>query len=267
MNMRSSKSRPLLVLVAGLVLIAGAVVGGILLFGNNDDGDGVGEVVKEKIPTASRSGSVGGPDNVTRLTPAEASFNLDELPANYDYEVDVSNTFAMNLSTFASSYWFRTGEEGEAKAKEWGIINGFQVYYQPRGLFSATLQGVPYINVETYQFEDVSGARKAFAHMNNVLKSTPTSDAVEARPLANESGAYRVIQGTVGPSEKVAAFHRFIFRRGNTVVAVQTWGGDDYMNIDPARNIAAEIDNKLLGSRPAVEPTPLPTPSFAGAGN
>ena len=262
-----NKNRPLVILVSGIVVIAGAVLAGFLLFGNNDDTPDVGEVVKEKIPSASRAGSVGGADNVTRLSPAEASFNLDELPPQYEYEVDEPNTFAMNLSTFASSYWFKSGEEGEAKAREWAVTNGFQVYYQPKGLFAATLHGAPYITVETYQFEDVAGARKAFAHLNNVLKNSAGSDPVEARPLANDSGAYRFIQGTVGPSEKVAVYHRYIFRRGNTVVAVQTWGADEYMNIDPARNIAAEIDNKLLGTRPAVEPTPLPTPSFTGGGN
>jgi hypothetical protein len=267
MMMMWSKHRPLLVLISGAVLIAGAVLGGFLLFGGNNDGrTDVGEVVKEKIPSVSTAGSVGGQDNVTRLSPAEASFNLEELPAEFDYEVDVANTFAMNLSTFASSYWFDSGEEGEAKAREWGITNGFQVYYQPKGLFASVLDGVPYVTVETYQFEDTSGSRKAFGQLNNVLKNTPGSEAVEARPLANDSAAYRFLQGTVGPSEKLAVYHRYAFRRGNSVVVVQTWGADEYMNIDPARNIAAEIDNKLLGSRPAVEPTPLPTPDFSGGG-
>jgi hypothetical protein len=220
--------------------------------------------VREKTPTQSRAGTVGGPDEVTRLSPAEASLNIDELPPGY--EVDEPNTFAMNITTFSSSYWFRSDREGQERAQEWGIINGFQVYYQPEGLFADVLRGIPYVTIETYQFADVSGSRKAFAHLNNVLKSTPASEGVDARPLANDSAAYRILQGTVGPSEELAVYHRYVFRRGNTVVAVQTWGGDKYMNIDPARNIAAAIDDKLLGSRPVVEPTPLPTPSFGIAG-
>jgi hypothetical protein len=51
------------------------------------------------------------------------------------------------------------------------------------------------------------------------------------------------------------------------IVTVVTWGAETYMNIDPARNVAATIDEKLLGTRPAVEPTPIPTPSFPGLGN
>lgn len=259
--------RPLLLLVSGLVLIAGAVGAIFLVTGNNDDGNNVGEVVKEKTPTQSRSGTAGGPDDVFRLKSNEATLNLDELPPGY--EVDEPETFAMNITTFASSYWFRSNREGEEKAREWGIIGGFQVYYQPTGLFADVLRGSPYITIETYQFADQAGARKAFAHLNNVLKNNRSSDPVEALPLGNDSGAYRILQGTIGASEQVAVYHRFAFRRGNMVIAVQTWGADSYMNIDPARNIAAAIDDKLLGTRPAVEPTPLPTPSFgvAGGGN
>lgn len=257
--------RPLLLLLSGLVLIAGVVTAAFLIAGNNDDGANVGDVVKEKTPSQSTSGSAGGPDTVTQLSPAEASLNLDELPPGY--EVDEPNTFAMNITTFASSYWFTSNRQGDELARDWGITNGFQVYYQPAGLFADTLRGMPYLTIETYQFADPAGARKAFGHLNNVLRSTTNSEAVEARPLANDSAAYRIIQGTVGPSEQVAVYHRYIFRRGNTVVAVQSWGADSYMNIDPARNIAAAIDDKLLGSRPVVEPTPLPTPAFGVAGN
>ena len=254
--------RPLLLLASGLVLIVGAVLAAFLIAGNNDDGSDVGGVVKEKTPSQSTSGTVGGPDAVTRLSPAEASLNIDELPPGY--EVDESNTFAMNLTTFSSSYWFTSNRQGDELARDWGVTNGFQVYYQPTGLFADVLQGKPYITIETYQFEDTAGARKAYGHLNNVLRSTTNSDPVDARPLANDSAAYRIVQGTVGPSEQVAVYHRYIFRRGNTVVAVQSYGADSYMNIDPARNIAAAIDDKLLGARPVVEPTPLPTPAIIG---
>ena len=90
---------------------------------------------------------------------------------------------------------------------------------------------------------------------------------MEAKPLANDSSAYRFIQGTVSVSDTVAVFHRYSFRRGNFIVTVVTWGGENYMNIDAARNIAARIDDKLLGKSPAAEPTPIPTPNFNGLGS
>lgn len=259
------KQQPLLILGAGLALIAMVALGSFLVFGNNADEPDVEGVVKETIPSVSASGTVGGRDAIFSGAPSKASINLAELPPNY--EVDVSQTFTMTVSTFSSSYWFKTDAEGQAKAKEWVIADGFQVFYQPEGLFAEVLKGSPYIHVETYQFGNVEGAKKAWAHFDALLSRTVGSDPVEAKALANNSSAYRYIEGTIGTSSDVAVYHRYSFRRGNMIVSVVTWGGDKYMNIDPARNIAASIDDKLLGTRPAVEPTPIPTPAFPGLGN
>ncbi|MGB4860888.1 MAG: hypothetical protein WBO97_00375 [Tepidiformaceae bacterium] len=260
-----TSKRPLLVLAAGVLVIALGVVGGFLVFGNNDDTPGVSGVVKEKTPSASTSGTVGGPDQVIAMPANAASITLEELPPNY--EVDVPQTFAMTVSTFSSSYWFTSDKEGNEKAKEWKILDGFQVYYQPTGLVAEVLTGSPYIHVETYKFASVDGAKDAWAHFNGFVSRTNGSEPVEAKPLANDSSAYRFIQGTVSVSDTVAVFHRYSFRRGNFIVTVVTWGGENYMNIDAARNIAARIDDKLLGKSPATEPTPIPTPNFNGLGS
>ena len=259
------KRLPLIILAGGLAAMVLAVVVGVFIFRDDDDGgDGpdAGSAIKEKIPSVSRAGTVGGPDPVTRLTAGEASLRVEELPANY--EVDVPNTFVMNVTTFSSSYWFKSDREGQERAIDWKVIGGYEVVYQPKGQAAEVLNGFPNVRIETYQFVDQDGARKAWAHLDNVLKTTSGSDPVEARGLANHWSAYRIILGTVGTSDKVAVYHRYSFRRGNTIVSVQTWGPDELMNIDPARNIAVTIDEKLLGTRPAVEPTPLPTPGFTG---
>ena len=258
------RRQPVLLLGAGLVALAMVAVVVFLVRGG-DDGRMAGSAVKEKTPTQSESGTADGPDETLRMKANQATINLEELPLTY--QVDVPNTFAMTVSTFASSYWFRGSGEGEELAEDWRIYDGFQVYYQPKGLAAEVLSGSPFVRVETYVFIDQEGARKAWAHLDDLMKRTAGSEAVEARPLANNWGAYRYYSGTVGSSETVAVFHRFSFRRGNVIVSVQTWGADPFMNIDPARNIAAAIDDKLLGTRPAVEPTPLPTPSFPGLGS
>ncbi len=259
------KRQPLLILAAGVVVIAMGVVAGFLLFGGSDDNTpSANKVLKEKIPTASTSGTAGGPDQVFTLPPSAASINLEELPETY--EVDVPQTFAMTVSTFSSSYWFKSDKEGNEKALDWKILDGFQVFYQPKGLIAEVLTGSPYIHVETYKFASTDGAKKAWAHFDGFISRTLGSEAVEAKPLANDSAAYRFVEGTVSVSDKVAVYHRFSFRRGNVIVTVVTWGGESYMNIDPARNIAAAIDDKLLGSRPAVQPTAIPTPNFNGVG-
>lgn len=251
---------PVLILAGGLVLLAGSAVASLFLIGNNDDDADVGTLVKETIPSVSTAGTAGGADELTTLNPSEASINLQEIPG--DYEVDVPNTFAMTVSTFSSSYWFKADQEGQDLSREWRIIGGHQVYYQPRGLAAEVLTGSPYLRVETYQFFDVNGAKKAWAHLDALMKRTVGSDQVEANALANDSAGYRYLAGTVGTSETPAVYHRFSFRRGNTIVTVQTWGADPFMNIDSARNVAASIDQKLLGTRPAVEPTPIPTPAI-----
>ena len=259
------RNQPLLILAAGVVVIAMGVVAGFLLFGGSSDKNpSASAVLKEKIPTQSTSGTVGGPDEVYKMPPSAASINVEELPANY--QVDVPQTFAMTVSTFSSSYWFKSDQQGNDLAKEWKIVDGFQAFYQPSGLVAEVLTGSPYIHVETYQFASVDGAKKAWAYFDGFVSRTKGSEAVEAKPLANDSAAYRFIEGTLSTSEQVAVYHRYSFRRGNMIVTVVTWGGENYMNIDPARNIAAAIDDKLLGTRPAVQPTAIPTPNFNGLG-
>ena len=261
------KQQPLLLLGAGLVLIAMAVVVTFLVIGNNGGGNkttDAGPLAGEKAST-STGGTTGGKEVIAPMPANKWSLLLEELPANY--QVDVPNTFIQNISTYSSSYWFKSEQEGSKLANEWRIIDGFQALYQPRGLAADVAQGAAYIRIETYMFQTADGAKLAWAYYDNLLKTINESEAVKTKGLANDSSAYRIISGTVGPSEIVAVYHRFSFRRGNTIVSVQTWGGQPFLNIDTARDIAVTIDNKLLGVRPATEPTPIPTPSFPGLGN
>ncbi len=260
------KNQPLLILAAGLVVIAMGVVVTFLFIGNNGDDVDVGDTVRDSgPPSVSTRGTSGGPEVQAETPASQFGILLSELAPIM--EVNVSETFTQNITTFSSSYWFKTEQEGAEKAQEWRIKDAFQAVFQPKGLSAEVLKGAFYLRVETYQFVDSGGASKAFAHLDNVLKNTTGSDPVKAKKLGNESSAYQIVEGTVGTSETVAVYHRFTFRRGNTIVSVQTWGAQPLMNIDPAREIAAIIDEKLLGARPAVEPTPIPTPNFPGLSN
>ena len=258
------KQAPLYLLGGGLALIIAAIAVTFLVIGNNDDDSGVGEVVKEAKPSESREGTEGGEAKVSSAPASRFNLLVEEFPENY--EVDVPNTFAINISQFQAGYWFADGDEGRRLAEEWRTVDAFQAYFQPTGLEADVLRGEAFITAETYMFADAASAQKAWAYYNNVLKNSPGSDPVEAKGLANDSSAYRFIQGTVGTSEMVQVWHRFSFRRGNTIVSVVTRGGEPFYNIDTARRYAVIIDNKLLGTRPAVEPTAIPTPGF-GIGN
>lgn len=258
------KQAPLILLGGGLVLIFVAVASAFFLIGSGGDDDDDKDAVKEETPSASTEGTQGGPEKVSSLPASKYNLLVEEFPENY--EVDVPNTFALNISQFEASYWFKSGEEGRKLALEWKTLDAFQALFQPTGLDADLLRGEAFVTAETYLFADAASAEKAWAYYDNVLKNSRGSDPVEAKGLANDSSAYRYIEGTVGTSDVVQVFHRFSFRRGNAIVSVQTTGGQPFYNIDTARRFAVIIDNKLLGTRPAVEPTAIPTPGF-GLGN
>ncbi len=256
------RNQPLLILAAGLVLIAMAVLVIFLVAGNNGGDPDVSKTVDGNKGPASTGGTLGGPEPVADLPASKYIPLIAEVPG--DNEVNVSDTFTMNITTFTSSYWFINDQEGQDRAREWKIVDGYQVLYQPVGLSAQVLQGGYYSTIETYLFADVDGAKAAYSHLSDKIGSLPGTEKEKPRGLANESAAYRLVQGTIGSSEVVAVYHRFLFRRGNAVVSVQTYGGEPFMTIDQARELAVMIDDKLLGQRPATEPTPIPTPAIIG---
>ncbi len=254
------RQQPLLVLLAGLTLLAMAVVVIFLLTGNNDDTPGVSSPVVNPNVTPSTGGTSGGPAPQADLPASKYSVLLEELPPAV--RVNEPETFAMNISTFSSSYWFESEQEGGSLAAQWGILDGFQAQFDPVGQAAQVLLGSYYVWTETYLFATVGGAESAFEHLEQRLGSRTGSERRTARLLANESAGFEFIEGTVGASEIVGVYHRFAFRRGNVIGVVQTYGGQPFMTIDQARDIAVMMDDKLLGTRPATEPTPIPTPFF-----
>lgn len=259
------KNQPLIILGAGLVLIVGALAAWLVLSrGDGDDTDVSGTVIEGEKPSTSTEGTTGGPSPINDGPASRWNLLIEELPANY--EVDASQTFTSNITVFAAEYWFKSEAEGRDKAEEFQISDQFTAVFQPTGLDADLLRGEAYVTVETYLFANEQGAQKAWAHFDNVLKSTTGSQPVKTRGLANDSSAYRIAEGTIGTSEMLQVYHRYSFRRGNVIVSVMTRGGQPFFNIDTARRFAVIIDNKLLGTRPAAEPTPIPTPSF-GIGN
>jgi len=239
-----------------------AVVVIFLVAGNNDGGPDVSKTVDNNKGPASTGGTQGGPEPIAQLPASKYVPLITEVPG--DNEVNVSDTFTMNITTFTSSYWFINDKEGQDRAREWQIVDGYQVYYQPVGLSAQVLQGDYYTTIETYLFATTDGAKAAYQHLVTKVGGLPGTAPEQPKGLANESAAFSLVQGTIGASDVVAIYHRFIFRRGNAVVSVQTYGGEPFMTIDEARELAVMIDDKLLGQRPATEPTPIPTPAIIG---
>jgi hypothetical protein len=150
--------------------------------------------------------------------------------------------------------------EGQQYADQWGFLDGWTSDLVPDGQLAGVLQGRYYVQVQLFLFKTVDGARQAYSKFQQSYTQAPGSEPQEVQGLGNESSGFKIIKGTVSNSDVVAVYHRFLFRRGNLVVAVQTMGADQYMNIGRARELATVIDQKALGQRPA----PTPTPNSAG---
>lgn len=247
--------------IAALIVL-GVMLGTVAAACSGRDGGGgaaANGTVDSSVPK-STGGTKGGPDTsvagpASRYTPA-----TNELPGNFS--VDVPDTFTQNISTFASSYWFSTAQQGQQLAQQWKILDGYKVEFTPNGLGAAVLQGSYYVSTEVYLFQDTIGAAAAYTYLQKKLATTAGSQVINATQLGNESSAFQVISGTVASSTTPAIYHRFIWRRGNLVASVQTTGAQGKMTIDAARNIAVIMDDRMLGKTAATEPTPLPTPEF-----
>ena len=135
-------------------------------------------------------------------------------------------------------------------------LGGYETGYTPEGREKAVLQGGFYSKFETHLFGDADGAKKAFDRFASYLKGTQGNQAVSALSVGNQSVAYQRIEGKVPNSSVNAVFHYLLFRRGNLVSVVFTYGAEGFMKIDSAHELAVMVDQKALGKSNAVEPTP-----------
>lgn len=236
------------------VVIALAVTGVLILTGG--DGEDTGDtpnvssaVSKSTAGSADdRRPQLGGP--ASRFIPT-----LQEMqPGSKTYP---PNTYTMTPLAWGSNGLFASPSEGEAKAEQLGYIDGYQVEYQPPGQLAGVLQGSWYTTVEIALFADATKAATAYALYEERYRTTGGSQLAPAKRLGNQSSGWSVIgKETVGPSDTLAIYHRFVFQRGNMVAMVQTMGGQPFMNIDPARDTAVLIDERATGGIPAFTPTP-----------
>lgn len=242
-----AKGRLLLMLVAAAVLLSAC--------GGDDDG-GSG------TRTPSIEGVDGGPEpRVTGPAARYAPF-LEELAGSFE-------VFPPEVFGIAPPTWGLRGpfpnQDGEARAVELGYVEGFQVQYNPEGLLAGVLGGRYYLTIQTHIFETVEGAREAFTLYEETSSNTLGATSLSPRGLGNDWIAYELPKDTVGNSDTVAIYHRFVFRRGNVVAWVQTYGAQPLMTIDTARDIAVMIDNRILGNTEPIEPTPIAAAPAGGS--
>ena len=238
--------------VIGVLLIAaiGTIIG---LAVSGDDSNSSGT---SGLPTAisrSTGGTEGGPE--PRISAPAARYVIQAGDVPNGFKTLGNSTFNISSLGFATNGTFKTSAEGEQAATDWGYADGYQSSFEPQGQLADVVKGAYYIKVESYIFNDSAGAAKAITAMETVYRAKPGSTQETAKGLGNQSSAWKLINGTVGTSELVQVYHRFIFRRGNLVTVVQTTGADVFVNIDKARDLAVIVDRKALGEIAAPTPT------------
>lgn len=188
--------------------------------------------------------------------PTKYTLVLDDLGPGY--LADSQATFVLDAETYGATPAFDDPQQGRQMLEEWGYAGGFETGFIPEHLEAAVLNGGYYMNIESHLFEDEAGAHAAFEYFADRIDSSP-AERISAPPLGNESAAWRLVSGRIPGSTVEGVFHRYLFRRGNLVVIVATWGAEPLMSIDHAFELARIVDEKALGLRPVTEPTPSPT--------
>ncbi len=247
---RSQRWRLPIIAGSAAILMFGAAVGIFLWVSGGDDIPSFDDAAASQ----STGGTLGGPEIKVEGPATRYVAQINDLASGYD--TLPQETFLLSATGFATNGYFANVADGERLAAEWGYQDGYQGALQPDGALAGVLQGRFFVRVETYLFADVAGASKAYTFIADFHLKRAGSVKEETRGLANASSAWKFTQGTVGTSEIVGVYHRFVFRRGNLVSIVQTYGGEPFMNIDRARDVAVIIDQKALGERPAITPTP-----------
>jgi hypothetical protein len=208
------------------------------------------------LPTrvGSTGGTEGGPEPVLSMPVSRFALSHDDIPAGYI--VDLKATWVLNARNYGGTSAFPNAVEGENKLKSWGYLGGYETGYEPEQRQVAVLTGSYYVNVETHLFETVEGAKEAYAYFEKAVRDARSKpNQVTIKGLANDSSAWQRISDKVPNSDIDAVLHWFIFRRGNMIGVVKTYGAAPFMSADIARDLAVIIDEKALGARQAVEPT------------
>ncbi len=172
------------------------------------------------------------------------------------YITDIPSTYTLDIMSYGSSKAFDSPADGQAKLKSWGYVDGFETAVTPEGREPAILNGAYAIYVETHIFQGEDGAKKAYTYF--VDRVRPNAQVVTAGPVGNESTAVKALSGKIASSNQARAIHQVVFRRGNMVGIVQTIGADTLMKVDFVRNAALIVDEKALGKRETIAPTPVP---------
>lgn len=220
----------------------------------DDDGASGGAATPDSAATQSQV-AASNPSTSPKLDGAASKYSVSLDDLGPSWITDIPATFVLNIENYAATRTFTSADEGRRLLTEWGYQSGYETGYSPEGRDAAVLNGAFYIHVESHLFAGEAGAKAAMAHFESKIKASGAS-AVNMLPLGNQSSAYTMTFGVIGKSKVAAVYHQVIFRRGNLVTVVLTKGAEGFMKVDAARELAVLADQKALGQKSAIEPTP-----------
>jgi len=280
--------RPSPALASGLLLLVLTGAGIAACGGDDDDGGAApSQSAQQATPTTAQGSSTAAPTvrpgdaptidpnrtiapntgkTVVRSGGVEPRLSIPASrfsPAQEEIAIAVRasapDTFPVNAELFAELGPFATTDEGLRAAADWKYLEGYTTTLEPDGLLAGVLLGRYYVLTEQHLFESADGAKAAFARYLETHNAAPGSEEVAAPGVGNESAAWRIYQGKVGTSNTDAAYHRMVFRRGNLLAVVQTYGAAPKMSVAEVVAVATIIDQRATGGRAAATPTPRPT--------
>ncbi len=223
---------------------------GVACSSNNDaNGDG-----------GSSGGTQGGPSPVLSGPANRFAPFVEEMPGVFDVLPPETFTVSSDVWALPDVGPFSSATAGADFVAEHGYVDGWNLLYTPDGLLAGVAEGRYYATIQVFLFDSAAGGAAAYDAYFQEASGASGSEEVTTRGLGNRSSAWQFVEGTVGTTEIAAIYHRFLLQRGNMVAVVQTYGGEPFMSIDPARDIAVIIDDKALAQESAVTPTPIPPP-------
>jgi hypothetical protein len=223
-----------------------------VLQGCGGGGSSTTTVPKTVSPTASIPNDAKAAPTLT-MPASRFAVSLDDL--GNAFITNVPDTYVLTLESYAGTRTWKSVDEGKKHLTEWGYLGGYETSFRPEGDTAAVLKGAFNVYVETDLFGTPDKAKDAFAYFTKQFTDAK-APAVDVAPIGNEAVAYQFPLAKIGSSSVSAVDHRLMFRRGNLIVVVRTTGAEGFMNITQARTIAQMIDEKALGTKPAIEPTP-----------
>jgi hypothetical protein len=216
-------------------------------------GSGANTTVPTSVsPTASIPNDAKTAPTLT-MPASRFAVSLDDL--GNAFITNVPDTYVLTLDSYAGTRTWKSVDEGKKYLNEWGYLGGYETSFRPEGDDTAVLQGAYNVYVECDLFGTPDKAKSAFAYFTKQFTDAK-APAIGVAPIGNESVAYQFPLDKIRSSNISAVDHRLMFRRGNLIVVVRTTGAEGFMSITQARTIAQIIDEKALGTKQAIEPTP-----------